>query len=344
MLHQIVTLFRRTALLLCLVSVASSSGVAMAERPVVIAHRGASGYLPEHTLAAKALAYGMGADYLEQDVVLSKDDIPFVLHDIHIDSVTNVASVFPERARTDGRYYALDFSAAELKRLSVHERTTKSGVAAFPLRFPVGRSQFGMNTLSEEIEMIQGMNRASGKDVGVYVEIKQPKWHRDQHHDVTKIVLGILERYGYNAPGSRVFVQCFEWPEIRRIRMDLGSTLPLVYLVSASEIILDSAGAYRLKSADVSLRDVAKVANGIGPNYAALRDGGYGPAGKWNGLVPEAHALGLVVHPYTLRADQLPRGVDDFHRLVQELISEGKVDGFFTDHPDLAIEARDTPR
>ena len=83
-----------------------------ADRPLVIAHRGASGYLPEHTLAAKAAAFAMGADYIEQDVVLSKDDVPIVLHDIHLESVTNVAELFPQRCRADKRYYAIDLPPA----------------------------------------------------------------------------------------------------------------------------------------------------------------------------------------------------------------------------------------
>src|SRR5262249_26330393 len=90
--------------------------------PVVIAHRGASGYLPEHTLPAKALAYGMGADYLEQDVVLTRADQPLVLHDVHLDTVTDVAEVFPDRKRPDGRFYALDFTLAEIQSLRVTER------------------------------------------------------------------------------------------------------------------------------------------------------------------------------------------------------------------------------
>ena len=89
---------------------------------IVIAHRGASGYLPEHTLPAKAMAYAMHPDYLEQDVVLSKDDVPIVIHDIHLDAVTNVAELFPDRKRKDGRYYVIDYTFDELKTLRVVER------------------------------------------------------------------------------------------------------------------------------------------------------------------------------------------------------------------------------
>ena len=92
-------------------------------RPIVIAHRGASGYLPEHTLATKALAHAMGANFLEQDVVLSRDGTPIVLHDIHLDSTTDVAQRFGGRARSDGRFYAIDFDLGEIRQLRVHERT-----------------------------------------------------------------------------------------------------------------------------------------------------------------------------------------------------------------------------
>jgi len=94
----------------------AQNAAAAETRPIIIAHRGASGYLPEHTLAAKALAYGQDADFLEQDVVLTRDDQPIVLHDIYLDTVTNVAQAFPDRVRTDGRYYAIDLTLARSDR------------------------------------------------------------------------------------------------------------------------------------------------------------------------------------------------------------------------------------
>jgi len=103
---------------------------------VIIAHRGASGYLPEHTLPAKALAYAMGADFLEQDVVATRDDQLVVLHDIYLDRVTNVAERFPGRAREDGRYYARDFDLGEMRTLKVTERLDAGGLPVYPHRFP----------------------------------------------------------------------------------------------------------------------------------------------------------------------------------------------------------------
>ncbi|WP_369820296.1 glycerophosphodiester phosphodiesterase family protein [Tenacibaculum sp. SG-28] len=89
---------------------------------VVVAHRGASGYLPEHTMEAKAMAYAMHPNFIEQDLVLSKDDIPIVIHDIYLDDVTDVARVFPKRKRENGRYYVIDFTFQELQKLQVTER------------------------------------------------------------------------------------------------------------------------------------------------------------------------------------------------------------------------------
>jgi len=142
---------------------------------IVIAHRGASGYLPEHTLSAAALAYGMGADFIEQDIVLSKDDCPIVLHDIHLDQVTNVAEIFPQRNRDDGHWYVRDFELLELKQLEVHERANSDGSGpVFPQRFPYQRGHFQIPTLQEEIDLIQGLNHSTGRKVGIYTEIKKP--------------------------------------------------------------------------------------------------------------------------------------------------------------------------
>ena len=122
--------------------------------PLVIAHRGASGYLPEHTLEAATLAYAQGADFIEQDVVLSKDGVPVVLHDIHLDTVTNVAKRFPDRKREDGRYYVIDFTLKELKTLRVHERTDLKGQPVYAGRFQ-GDSDFRIATLEDHFELIE---------------------------------------------------------------------------------------------------------------------------------------------------------------------------------------------
>ena len=165
----------------------------MPTRPIIIAHRGASGYLPEHTLATKALAHAMGADFLEQDVVLSRDGVPIVLHDIHLDSTTDVAQRFATRARADGRFYAIDFSLEEIRQLQVHERSCRDAsgaeVAVFPDRFPVDAGLFRIPTLAEEIDLIAGLDRSRNCSTGLYVELKSPNWHEAEGQNLATVIL-----------------------------------------------------------------------------------------------------------------------------------------------------------
>jgi glycerophosphoryl diester phosphodiesterase len=303
---------------------------------IVIAHRGASGYLPEHTLPAIAMAHAMGADYLEQDVVLSKDDVPMVLHDIHIDTVTDVARRFPARKRDDGRFYAIDFTAAELKQLNASERfDPRTGAAVFPARFPVGQGSFQIPTLEEELQLIQGLNRSTGREAGVYPEIKEPAWHRTQGREISPIVLDLLARYGYKTKADKVYVQCFDEAEVKRIRTTLGYKGRLVQLIEGGGGANDTPGFARLRTA-AGLAEVAKVADGIGPALPDVVTRKADGALQATSLVRDAHAVNLEVHPYTFRADQLPPGVA-FEELLRAAFLDLGVDGIFTDHPDRAV-------
>lgn len=311
-------------------------------RPLVIAHRGASGYLPEHTLAAKALAHGMGADYVEQDVVLTRDDHAVVLHDIHLEAVTDVAEAFPERARPDGRFYVIDFDLAEIRRLHVTERRDpETGEAVYPGRFPGSRSTFRIPTLAEEIELIQGLNVSTGRSVGVYPEIKAPAWHRGQGKDISRIVLETLARYGYREKGDLAYVQCFDPQEAARLRRELGCRLKLVQLIG-DDSGRESGADYVAMRTPAGLQRVAAYADGIGPWLPHVVEG-RDEDGHWRitSLVRDAHALGLEVHPYTLRQDALPDYVADFEALLRVFLVDVGVDGVFTDFPDRARRARD---
>jgi glycerophosphoryl diester phosphodiesterase len=304
------------------------------KRPIVIAHRGASGYLPEHTLPAKALAFAMGADYLEQDVVLTKDGVPIVLHDIQLDEVTDVATRFPGRARNDGRSYAIDFTLEEIRQLQVHERSDpQTGVARAPSRFPVGKSRFAIPTLAEEIEFIQGLMHSTGRSVGIYPEIKSPRWHRDQGADISRAVLGVLTQYGYTEPDASIYVQCFDQVETRRLRDELGTRLPLIQLIAASPKSGDDPHAALVT--DEGLAHIAEYAQGIGPALNRIV-AGVDPTGQpvFSELVPRAHRHSLAVHAYTFRADILPTGVADFEALMDLFLVRAAVDGLFTDFPD----------
>ncbi len=185
------------------------SASALAADKLVIAHRGASGYLPEHTLPAKAMAYAQDADYLEQDLVMTKDDQLVVLHDHYLDRVTDVAERFPDRARKDGRYYAIDFTLAEIKSLKFSEGfELENGkkVQTFPGRFPMGKSDFRVHTFEEEIEFVQGLNHSTGKNIGIYPEIKAPWFHHQEGKDIALKVLETLKNMA--TPRSRIRSIC----------------------------------------------------------------------------------------------------------------------------------------
>lgn len=311
---------------------------ALGAPPTVIAHRGASGYLPEHTLPAKALAHAMGADFLEQDLVLTKDGVPIVLHDIHLDTVTDVAARFPDRQRADGRYYALDFALAEIKQLRATERfSAKTGKAAFPKRFPVGQSSFSIPTLEEELQFIQGLNRSTGRTVGIYPEIKQPAWHRKEGHDISAIVLPILQRYGYRTKADACFLQCFEHAEVLRLRGELGWQGRLIQLLGGGKKGDDGTDFEALRS-PAGLAALAKVADGIGPSLGSIVTGKTPAQRQRTDLVKHAHAAGLLVYPYTVRLDELPAAVVSVEELHRVLFEEARVDGVFTDFPDVTVE------
>jgi len=307
-----------------------------AKHPLVIAHRGASGYLPEHTLEAKALAYAQGADYLEQDVVISKDGVPVVAHDLILDDTSNVRDVFPDRTRADGHWYLIDFTWEELRTLTLHERTAEEGKPARVGRFAATGIGFRLHTLDEELAFIRGLNatlgKAQGREVGVYTEVKSPAWHRQQGVDAAPIVLAALARHGYTKATDLAFVQCFDFAELRRIRVGLRSELKLIQLIGENNWG-ESDTDYPYLLTPAGLREVATVADGIGPWGPQVLTFAPGKAPVPTGLVKAAHAVGLAVHPFTLRADELPPGVTSLPALVHALQAAG-VDGAFTDFPD----------
>ncbi len=297
-----------------------------ARRPIVIAHRGASGYLPEHSFAAKALAYGQGADYLEQDVIATRDGELIIFHDLTLDAVTNVAEIFPGRTRSDGHYYCLDFDLAELRSLSMHERLTAEGDALrYPGRFPREALGFPMQTLAEELAFTRGLNQSTGGNVGVYVEIKDPVWYLEQGVDFSAAVIQTLAEYGYLEPGQQVFLQCYDPATLRKVAADPRCTgLPLIQLIGRRQAdLLDE------------LDEVARYASGIGPSIDLFApDFVAGKASAGRDLAHAAHAAGLAVHPYTFRADAMPEGCENFASLLKLFVDELGVDGLFTDFPD----------
>nr|WP_269468715.1 glycerophosphodiester phosphodiesterase [Alteromonas sp. ASW11-130] len=297
----------------------------------IIAHRGASGYLPEHTLEATTLAHTQHPSYIEQDVVLTKDDIPIVLHDIYLDNVTNVAQKFPERARADNRYYVIDFTLKEIRSLSVHERKNAHGKQVFPDRYQGSHAHFTVATLAEHLELIAQLNHQTQRSIGIYPEIKAPAWHRQQGKDISAITLSVLNDFGYLNNASAIILQCFDFNEIKRIREELGFEGKLVQLIGAQNLaILGSAQ---------SIKSLAEIADGVGPSFYQLLDKDALSQGniKPQDWIIQAKRNGLLIHPYTLRADQLPSGMS--LEQVTTILSKLQVDGVFTDHVPLVKAA-----
>ena len=317
--------------------------------PIVIAHRGASGYLPEHTLAAKAMAHAMGAGFIEQDVVLSRDGTAIVLHDVYLDSTTNVAQCFPGRARTDGRFYAIDFDLQEIRQLRVHERThldiERNGLAVFTERFPAQPVLFQVPTLAEEIAMIAGLDRSRGQSTGLYIELKSPNWHRREGLDLSAAILQVLDETEYWNRPEQVFLQCFDDQTLRQLRHDLKAPLPMIQLIGENSWGEDSEVDYDYLRTPKGLSYVASYAQGIGPFVPHIYLGKTAAGDvHLSELVELAHARGLLVHPYTLRRDELPKGIHSFTELLDILIDQAGVDGLFTDFPDIVVDFLRTGR
>ena len=295
------------------------------DKKLVIAHRGASGYLPEHTMESKAMAYAMNPDFIEQDLVLSKDDVPIVIHDIYLDDVTDVAIKFPKRKRNDNRFYVIDFTFDELKTLQVTERfNPKTGEQVYKKRFLKGKGNFRLHSFSEEIEMIQGLNKSTGNNIGIYPEIKEPEFHKNEGKNLTEVVLKTLLKYGYSTKKDNCILQCFDAKELEKIRVELKSDLTLLQLTEFKKDIQN-------------LEHISTYANVIGPWYKQILDKKVDGKWQFTSLVSDAHKLGLKVHPYTFRADALDE-FSTFNEMMQTLLFNANIDGAFTDFPDLVVQ------
>ena len=301
--------------------------------PIVIAHRGASGYLPEHTTEGVVLAHAMLVDYIEQDVVLSKDGIPIVFHDLILDDVTNAASVFPDRKRADEHWYAMDFTLDELRTLKVTERRTPSRPwKDRGNRFPLESGRFRISTLAEHLQLIQGLNKTRPNQAGVYVEFKGPAEHRAAGLDISKAILSVLTKYGYDAPDDHIYLQCFDEAEVRRLRNELKTPLLIIQLLS------QPADAAKLKT-------IAEVADGIGVPLSHVVTGkNEEGTPQLTELVRNAHANALQVHVWTFRTDALPEFAGSSSEYLEWLVAAAGVDGIFADQPDVVVDWRTARR
>lgn len=277
-----------------------------ARGPLVVAHRGASGYLPELTLAAFTLAHAQGADLIETDVLLTRDGHLVNLHDLTLDRVTNVEEVYPDRAGPDGKFHAIDFTLAELQVLRVDGPADRFEGKRVP-------SGLRISTLDELVELVRHLNAQTGREVGLLVEVKNPAFHARRGSPIDAPLLEALARHGYDAPGENVIIQSFDAAYLRRLR-EMGTRLPLVWLFDEKE------------PERIDLAEVARWADGIGPNRKRLEAA---PA-----LAGEAKRLGMSVFCWTFKNEPAA---------IERLARDHGLDGVITDFPDVAREALRAP-
>ncbi len=274
---------------------------------VLIAHRGASAYAPEHTLAAYELAVEQGADFVEPDLQISRDGVLICLHDLTLERTTNVEEVFPDRCRKEAgdrgatsRWYASDFTLAEIKTLDAGSWFDERHQDA---RIP---------TFSEAVELVRGR-------VGLYPETKAPEVYGDLGFDMERLLLRELERHSLapaSDPSTPIVIQSFSARSLEVLGRDLGSELPRVLLISEPDGILTPTG----------LAGVATLAAGIAPAKHLLLEN--------RAVVEWAHEAGLVVVAWTFRSEE-PGAFGNVEREMEHFLYELQIDGLFTNNPDL---------
>jgi glycerophosphoryl diester phosphodiesterase len=295
--------------------------------PLIIGHRGASGHRPEHTLEGYTLAVEMGADFIEPDLVSTRDGVLIARHENEIGGTTDVAERFPDRRRTksiDGQsvtgWFSEDFTLAEIKTLRARER--------LPFRSHQYDGRFAVATLDEVIELVQRLRTASGAPVGIYPETKHPSYFRGIGLPLEERLLASLEKHGWNNRQAPVFIQSFETGNLRDLRRK--TDVRLIQLLSPA-VPFDDPG----------LKAIAGYADGIGPEKKMLvpvgADGSLKPA---TDLVDRAHRAGLLVHVWTVRTEPqfLPAGYKGDVRAELLQLRQLGVDGVFTDFPDEAAK------
>jgi glycerophosphoryl diester phosphodiesterase len=326
--------------------------------PLVIGHRGASGYRPEHTLASYRLAIDMGADYVEPDLVSTKDHVLVARHENDITGTTDVAAhpEFADRRTTktiDGMvhkdaWFTEDFTLAELRTLRAVER--------LPDLRPTNTAFNGLYQIPTFQEVIDLAKRAG---VGIYPETKHPTYFDSIGLSLEEPLLATLRANGLDSRKAKVFIQSFETTNLKELHAE--TKVPLVQLIDEIGAPYDLVAAgdprtYADLITPAGLAEIATYANGLGPskNLIVPRDAA-GNLLDPTSLVRDAHRAGLVVHPWTFRRENNFLPLDfrqgnpaslEFIRAVGDLPAELRlffglgVDGVFSDNPDTAVATR----
>lgn len=313
--------------------------------PLIIAHRGASGYRPEHTLASYELAIEQGADYVEPDLVSTKDGVLICRHECEIGETTDVAQKFPARKRKavfDGKpiegWFAADFTLAEIKTLRARER--------LKFRDHQFDGHFEVPTFQEFLELVKARNKTTGRVIGICPELKHPTYHASQNLALEDPALRLLNQYGYDSADSPCLIQSFEITNLKYLAGK--SKLRLLQLLGTAKDQPDDvhAAGGKLTYGDMlqpaHLKQIATYAWAIGPTKELIlpRDK-QNRLGQPTSLVADAHAAGLKVIIYTLRNEPQYLAADYKADPAAEYrhFRDLKIDALFTDFPDTAVAA-----
>jgi glycerophosphoryl diester phosphodiesterase len=331
-----------------------------ASAPLIIGHRGAAGYRPEHTLASYELAARMGADFIEPDLVSTKDHVLVGRHENEIGGTTDVAGhpEFASRRATkfiDGNtvtgWFTEDFTLADLKTLRAKER-----LPAVRQENTMYDGRFEIPTFAEILALRERLSKELHRVVGVYPETKHPTYFRSIGLNLETPLVQQVRGAGLDQANAPIFIQSFELTNLVDLRQHFGVNARLIFLTSASGAPYDLASTgdpttYADLTTAAGLRSISGIVNGIGPdkNQIILRNVD-GTLAQPTTLVADAHAAGLKVHPYTFRAENtfLPLdyrvGTDPtaYGRAIDEQVRflRTGIDGLFTDQSDIGVIAR----
>ncbi|WP_414577688.1 glycerophosphodiester phosphodiesterase family protein [Anabaena sp. CCY 9402-a] len=325
------------------------AGTLTGQPPIVIGHRGASGYRPEHTLAAYQLAIEMGADYIEPDLVATKDGYLVARHENEISGTTNIASLpeFADRFTTkviDGQnisgWFTEDFTLAELKTLRAIERipAIRPDNTAFD-------GLFEIPTLQEVIDLAKTQSAALGRTIGIYPETKHPTYFDSIGLSMEEILVSVLNANGYTDEAAPVYIQSFEVSNLKDL--NTLTNVSLVQLINGGGRPYDftvsgDTRTYADLITPLGLAEIATYANGIGANKNLIIPRVGGNLSSPTTLVDDAHAAGLLVHAWTFRDEDvfLPANLQGNPEEEYRLFYQTGLDGVFSDNPDTAFKVR----
>jgi glycerophosphoryl diester phosphodiesterase len=355
------TLLTRRALTTAALAGTLAPGLGFArapQKPIVIAHRGASGLRPEHTQLAYDLAIDQGCDFIEPDLVPTKDGHLVARHENEIGGTTDVGSrpEFADRKATktiDGQsitgWFTEDFTLAEIKTLRARERLPKlrPGNTKYDGQAP-------LLTFDEVVAIARAGSRRTGRTIGVYPEMKHPGYFARIGLPVEDRLVALLKKNDLDSATAPVFVQCFEVTPLKAIRARTKARLVLLTASEGGPADLPNVTYSQLTSPS-GLKDVALYADGLGPEKTQVAPQDATSLLPATALVRDAHAAGLVVHPWTVRAENyfLPSSLrrgdaasadylaqpGEVAAVFKALYAAG-VDGLFSDFPGLAVAAR----